>query len=178
MREKPKNGTPSETVGRSSRAIMAAPMLRLKATKRKKISWPGGRRAKPHTRVKARAVDTDDRSVGVSEEDAMAVEPSSPPASDAHATAPQAERGVESRAGRLARHGRRVRFWSLAILFIALFAVLVGLISANTRAVKLDWVVGSTHASLDWIVLAAAVLGWLLGITTAVVVRHRTRRPG
>jgi uncharacterized integral membrane protein len=71
-----------------------------------------------------------------------------------------------------------VRLYAWAALFVASFAVLVVLISANTRAVKLDWVVGSTQASLDWIVLAAAVLGWLLGITTAVVFRYRTRRPG
>ena len=51
------------------------------------------------------------------------------------------------------------------------------LIAANVRAVKLDWVVGSTHASLVWIILAAAVLGWLLGIATSVLFRFRTRRP-
>jgi hypothetical protein len=27
-----------------------------------------------------------------------------------------------------------------------------------------------------WIILAATVLGWVLGITTGVVVRHGTRR--
>jgi uncharacterized integral membrane protein len=81
-----------------------------------------------------------------------------------------------SRQVRLVRNGRRVRLYALAGLFVGLFAVLVVLISANTRAVKLDGVVGSTHASLVWVILAAAVLGWLLGITTAVVFRHRTRR--
>jgi uncharacterized integral membrane protein len=95
----------------------------------------------------------------------MATAPGLSPASDPHAIGPHAEPGVESRVGRLA-------------LFVASFAVLVVLISANTHAVKLDWVVGSTQASLDWVVLAAAVLGWLLGITTIVVVRCRTRRPG
>jgi len=40
----------------------------------------------------------------------------------------------------------------------------------------LNWVVGSTRASLAWIVVAAAVFGWLLGITTAIVVHRRTRR--
>jgi uncharacterized integral membrane protein len=42
--------------------------------------------------------------------------------------------------------------------------------------VKLSWVVGKSHASLVWIILAAAVLGWLLGITTSVIFRLRTRR--
>ena len=46
----------------------------------------------------------------------------------------------------------------------------------NTHTAKLDWVVGSTRASLSWIILAAAIFGWLLGIATAVVVRRRTRR--
>jgi uncharacterized integral membrane protein len=63
-------------------------------------------------------------------------------------------------------------------LLVAALVILILLITANTRSVKLDWVVGSTHASLVWIILAAAVLGWLLGITTSVVLRHRTRRRG
>jgi uncharacterized integral membrane protein len=62
-------------------------------------------------------------------------------------------------------------------MFVALLVVLILLISRNTAGVRLDWVVGSTHASLVWIILAAAVIGWLLGITTAVVFSHRTRRP-
>jgi uncharacterized integral membrane protein len=60
-------------------------------------------------------------------------------------------------------------------LFVALLVVLIVLIAKNTRSVKLDWAVGSTHASLVWIILASAVLGWLLGITTSVVFRYRTR---
>jgi len=58
---------------------------------------------------------------------------------------------------------------------LAALVVLILLIAANTRSVKLGWVIGSTHASLVWIILAAAVLGWLLGITTSVVFRYRTR---
>jgi uncharacterized integral membrane protein len=61
-------------------------------------------------------------------------------------------------------------------LLVALLVVLVALIAANTHAVKLDWVVGSTNASLVWIILAAAVIGWLLGMVTSVVAAHRTRR--
>jgi uncharacterized integral membrane protein len=82
----------------------------------------------------------------------------------------------ESGRERFARHGRRVRLYTWVVLFIALLALLIVLISVNTRSVKLDWVVGSTRASLVWIILAAAVLGWLLGIATAVVLRYRTRR--
>jgi uncharacterized integral membrane protein len=83
----------------------------------------------------------------------------------------------ESRAQRVARRGRRARLYTWAVVFVALLVVLIVLISANTRTVKLDWAVGSTHASLVWIILASAVIGWLLGITTAVVFRYRTRQP-
>jgi uncharacterized integral membrane protein len=57
-----------------------------------------------------------------------------------------------------------------------LLVILTALIAANTGDVKLDWVVGSTHASLVWIILVSAVLGWLLGLATSSVVHHRTRR--
>ena len=53
-----------------------------------------------------------------------------------------------------------------AVAFVALIAVVIILISANTRNVKLCWAFGSTHASLVWIILAAAVFGWLLGLAT------------
>jgi uncharacterized integral membrane protein len=84
---------------------------------------------------------------------------------------------IESRRARLLRHGRRARLYAWAVSFVALLVVLIVLIAANLRSVKLDWVVGSTRASLVWIVLAATVLGWLLGITTSVLFRYRTRRP-
>jgi uncharacterized integral membrane protein len=84
---------------------------------------------------------------------------------------------LESRRERLLRHGRRVRLYTGAIAFVVLLAGLIVLISVNTRSVKISWAFGSTRASLVWIILAAAVIGWLLGITTAVVFRHRTRRP-
>jgi uncharacterized integral membrane protein len=67
--------------------------------------------------------------------------------------------------------------YASTVLVVAVIAVLVVLISRNTGAAKLDWVFGSTNASLVWIILAAAVLGWLLGIATAVTFRHRARRP-
>ncbi len=83
---------------------------------------------------------------------------------------------VEPRTERLGRYGHRARLYLGAVAFVALLAVLIVLIAKNTGAVKLDWAIGSTHASLVWIILAAAVIGWLLGIATAVGFRHRTRR--
>jgi uncharacterized integral membrane protein len=82
---------------------------------------------------------------------------------------------AESRGQQMLRHGRRARLYAWAILAVAALVVLIVLIAANVRSVKLDWVVGSTHASLIWIILAAAVLGWLLGIATSVIFRYRTR---
>jgi uncharacterized integral membrane protein len=83
---------------------------------------------------------------------------------------------VEARGERLRRHGRRTALYAWAFTFVALLVVLIALVIANTRQVKLSWVVGSGHASLVWIILASAVLGWLLGIVTTVVFRLRTRR--
>ena len=83
---------------------------------------------------------------------------------------------VESRRERLRRRGRHTGLYTWAFGLVALLVVLIALVIANTRPVKLSWVVGTGHASLVWIILASAVLGWLLGIVTSVVFRLRTRR--
>ena len=84
---------------------------------------------------------------------------------------------VESRTARTLRHGRRARLYAWAVVGIATFAMLIALVVANVRSVKIDWVFGSGHASLVWIVVGAAALGWLLGIATCIVFRYRTRKP-
>lgn len=84
---------------------------------------------------------------------------------------------VEPRGARLRRHGHRTGLYAWAFTLVALLVVVVALAVANTRQVKISWVVGTNHASLVWIILAAAVLGWLLGIATSIVFRLRTRRP-
>ena len=83
---------------------------------------------------------------------------------------------VEPRRDRLRRHGHRTRLYAWAFALVALLVIVIALAVANTRQVKLSWVVGASHASLVWIILVAAVLGWLLGITTSIVFRLRTRR--
>lgn len=98
-------------------------------------------------------------------------------ADDATRTEVPPPAALETGRERVARHGRRIRLYTWAGLFVAALVVLLALVAANVRAVKLDWVFGSTHASLVWILLAATVLGWLLGITTSVLFRFRTRRP-
>jgi uncharacterized integral membrane protein len=96
----------------------------------------------------------------------VSVEPPQPP------TKPR-----ETQRERLLRHGHRTGLYASAILVVALIAVLVVLISRNNESARLDWVFGSTHASLVWIILAAAVLGWLLGLVTGAVFHRRTRTP-
>jgi uncharacterized integral membrane protein len=54
--------------------------------------------------------------------------------------------------------------------------ILIALVAANTRTVKVSWVFGSTRQALVWIILVTAILGWLLGIVTSVIFRFRTRR--
>jgi uncharacterized integral membrane protein len=83
---------------------------------------------------------------------------------------------IEPRIERLRRHGHRTGLYAWAFSLVALIVVLIALVVANTPQVKLSWVVGSGHASLVWIILGAAVLGWLLGMLTSVVFRTRTRR--
>jgi uncharacterized integral membrane protein len=100
------------------------------------------------------------------------------PGHDSGAEPPGAVPGVpgEPRGERVGRHIHRARLYTTAFAFIGLLVILVVLISVNTRDVKLSWAFGSTRASLVWIILVTAVLGWLLGITTAFAFRRRTRR--
>jgi uncharacterized integral membrane protein len=83
----------------------------------------------------------------------------------------------ETRGARALRHGRRARLYAWAVVGIVVLVALLALVVANVRSVELDWVFGSGHASLVWIVLASALLGWLLGIATCIVFRYRTRKP-
>ena len=82
----------------------------------------------------------------------------------------------EPRGERLRRGTRRTGLYSWAFVLAGLLVVLVALVLANTRRVEVSWVLGSTRQSLVWIILAAAIVGWLSGIVTSVLVRRRTRR--
>lgn len=90
---------------------------------------------------------------------------------------PAAVAAVETRGSRARRHGRRARLYAWTVVGIATLVVLVTLAAANARSVKVNWIVGSAHASLVWVVMATAVLAWLLGVATSIVFRFRTRRP-
>ena len=94
-----------------------------------------------------------------------------PPDAERHGTVPAVEPEGEA-----ALRRRRAKLYAWAILLAAFFVVLVALIVANTRSVKISWVVGSSRASLIWIIIVAALLGWFSGLVTSLLFRRRTRR--
>ena len=83
---------------------------------------------------------------------------------------------AEWRGDRFRRQSQRAKLYSIAFALIGLIVCLVALVLANTRSVKLSWVFGDTNASLVWIILVAAILGWLLGLVTSSAFRRRTRK--
>ncbi len=84
---------------------------------------------------------------------------------------------VETRRGRSRRHAQRARLYVYTLIAVALAAVVVALAASNTAHAKVSWIIGSSHVSLVWMVLAAVVLGWLLGLLTAAALHRRTRAP-
>jgi uncharacterized integral membrane protein len=103
-----------------------------------------------------------------------------PPDAEQQGTVPaiEPEPGTiaETHADEVALRRRRARLYAWAFLLAAFFVVLVALIVANTRRVKISWVVGSTRTSLIWIIIVAALLGWFSGLVTSLLFHRRTRR--
>jgi len=83
----------------------------------------------------------------------------------------------ETRRGHSRRMARRARLHGYALAAVALFAFVIALAAGNTAHVKVSWLFGSSHVSLVWLVLAVAILGWLLGLVTSAALRRRTRAP-
>jgi uncharacterized integral membrane protein len=86
---------------------------------------------------------------------------------------PVEQEPVHRRAG---RYGHRAGLYLWVTLLVAALVFVIVLIVENTRSVKVGWVFGYSHISLVYLVVFATVLGWLLGIATAVVLHRRTRR--
>src|SRR5207248_6149935 len=99
-----------------------------------------------------------------------------PDASPEPATAHTAT-GRETRGGRFRRKAHRSRLHGYAIAAVALVAYLIALAASNTAQVKVSWVFGTSHVSLVWLVLFAAILGWLLGLAATAAFHWRTRAP-
>jgi uncharacterized integral membrane protein len=90
---------------------------------------------------------------------------------------PSAATDRETRRERSRRKAHRSRLHGYAILAVALVAFLIALAASNTAHVKVNWVFGSSHVSLVWLVLFAAILGWLLGLFATAAFHWRTRAP-
>jgi uncharacterized integral membrane protein len=99
-----------------------------------------------------------------------------PDASPAQPAA-QTATGRETRGGRFRRKAHRTRLHGYAIAAVALVAYLIALAASNTAHVKVNWVFGTSHVSLVWLVLFAAILGWLLGLAATAAFHWRTRAP-
>lgn len=84
---------------------------------------------------------------------------------------------TETRAEHFRRKALRGRLHGYAVAVVALVAVLIALAASNTAHVKVSWLVGSSRVSLVWLVLAAAILGWLLGLMASARLHWRTRAP-
>lgn len=97
-----------------------------------------------------------------------------PDGGPAHASVP-ADR--ETRREHSRRKAHRSRLHGYAILAVTLVVFLIALAVSNTAAVKVSWVFGSSHVSLVWLVLFAALLGWLLGLVATGAFHWRTRAP-
>jgi uncharacterized integral membrane protein len=60
-------------------------------------------------------------------------------------------------------------------VLVVVFVALVALVAENTRSVKVGWISGYSHVSLVYLVLFAAILGWLLGVATSILFGRSTR---
>jgi uncharacterized integral membrane protein len=89
----------------------------------------------------------------------------------------RAEPVDETRLRRGLRYGHRGGLYLSLAIGIAAIVFLILLIARNTREVKLDYVVDSTRTRLIWLVIISAIVGWVLGIVTSFLIRHRTRGP-
>jgi uncharacterized integral membrane protein len=81
----------------------------------------------------------------------------------------------ESRLHRSLRYGHRTGLYVSLALGIGAAVLLILLIAGNTRQVKVDYVFGESEARLIWLVVISAIIGWVLGIVTAFLIRRRTR---
>lgn len=88
-----------------------------------------------------------------------------------------AAKGRETRAEHFRRKAHRGRLHGYAIVTVALVAYVIALAASNTAHVRVNWVFGSSHVSLVWLVLFAAILGWLLGLAATAAFHWRTRAP-
>jgi uncharacterized integral membrane protein len=128
------------------------------------------RSSTPGTPVSTPAPDTTNGSVS---QEPPAAAPNTARAREAAAAA----NGTETRGEHFRRKALRGRLHGYAIGAVALVAVLIALAASNTAKVNVNWLIGSSRVSLVWLVLAAALLGWALGLIASARFHWRTRAP-
>lgn len=101
----------------------------------------------------------------------IATSPSAAPGEGSVAT------GRQMRRGHSRRKAHRARLHAYAIVAVALVVFLIALAASNTARVNVSWVFGSSRVSLVWLVLFAAIAGWLLGLVATGAFHWRTRAP-
>jgi uncharacterized integral membrane protein len=84
------------------------------------------------------------------------------------------ERPIPVEEGGVQRRGSTRQFVLVAIA-IGILVYLILLVVQNRRQVKVDYVVGSSHTRLIWLIVITGFLGWLLGIATSYFARRRRR---
>jgi uncharacterized integral membrane protein len=109
--------------------------------------------------------------------DLQRVVPDTDRARAAAAEASDQANGVETQGDRRRRRVHQGRLQAYAVATVALVAVLIAVAATNTARVHVDWLVGSSRVSLVWLVLATAIIGWILGVLTSVRFQWLTRAP-
>ena len=84
---------------------------------------------------------------------------------------------AETPRGHARRMARRTRLHGYVLAGVAVFAFVIALAASNTAQIKVSWLFGTSRVSLVWLVLSAAILGWLLGLLTNAALHRRTRAP-
>jgi uncharacterized integral membrane protein len=82
----------------------------------------------------------------------------------------------ETRFRRGMRYGHRGSLYVALTIAIAAVVYLILLIARNSKLVKVDYVFGTSHTRLIWLIVVSALVGWVWGIATAYLIRRRTRR--
>jgi uncharacterized integral membrane protein len=118
-----------------------------------------------------RSTPDDARAERQRERDTRRQSPQQPPAG----TGPQTS--VETRGARFARKAHRGRLHLYTLIAVLVLVYVVALAASNTAHVTVNWVFGSSSVALVWLVLFAAILGWVVGTLTTALFRWRTRRP-
>jgi len=108
--------------------------------------------------------------------DSVSDQPQAAP-NTARAREAAAANGTETRGEHFRRKALRGRLHGYGIAAVALVALLIALAASNSGPVKVDWLIGSSRVSLVWLLLAAAILGWVLGLIASARFHWRTRAP-